>query len=540
MADQNSNPNPQSSSMDPRSGFDSTTKIFHSIRPPVPLPPETLPLSTTAYVLSLLPNPLPSNPAFIDSTTSLSLSYPDLIHRVQTLSSNLQSLFPTLHSKPHHHPTAFILSPPSLHIPTLYLSLLSLGIVVSPSNPASTPSEISRQIQLSRPVIVFATSSTASKLPSSFPHPIIHLDSPPFHSLMTTTPVAPSAVRSVVNQSDPAAILYSSGTTGKFKGVVTTHRNFVAVITANARRDPGSEVGPTVMLFSLPLFHVYGFFMCLGMVATGETMVLMEKFEFGAMLRAIETHRVQSIPVAPPLVVAMAKSEEVARYDLSSLEMVACGGAPLGKEVVERFKARFPNVEILQGYGLTESSGGVTRTLGPEECQRYGSVGRLSENIEAKIVDRTTGEALSPGQQGELWLRGPTIMKGYVDDDEATASTLDSEGWLKTGDLCYIDNEGFLYIIDRLKELIKFKAYQVAPAELEQLLQSHPAIADAAVIPYPDEEAGQIPMAYVVRKPGSILTEKQVMDFIAKQMAKISAGVSVCLDMGNLGIMTHT
>ncbi|XP_058102233.1 4-coumarate--CoA ligase-like 9 [Magnolia sinica] len=519
MGDQKSNPSPQSSSMEPRSGFDSSTKIFHSIRPPVPLPPETLPLSATSYVLSLLPNPLPSNPAFIDSTTSLSLSYPDLIHRVQTLSSNLQSLIPTLHSKPHHHPTAFILSPPSFHIPTLYLSLLSLGIVVSPSNPASTPSEISRQIQLSRPVIAFATSSTASKLPSSFPHPIIHLDSPQFHSLMTTTRVASSAVRSVVNQSDPAAILYSSGTTGKFKGVVTTHRNFIAMITSIARRDTESEVGPSVVLLTLPLFHVYGLFMCLGMVATGQTMVLMEKFEFGPMLRVVETHRVRFIPVAPPLVVAMAKSEEVARYDLSSLESVGCGGAPLGKEVAERFKARFPNVEIVQGYGLTESSGGVTRTLGPEECQRYGSVGRLSENIEAKIVDPTTGEALSPGQQGELWLRGPTIMKGYVDDDEATASTLDSEGWLKTGDLCYFDDEGFLYVIDRLKELIKFKAYQVAPAELEQLLQSHPEIADAAVIPYPDEEAGEIPMAYVVRKPGSTLTEKQVMDFVAKQVA---------------------
>lgn len=139
--------------------------------------------------------------------------------------------------------------------------------------------------------------------------------------------------------------------------------------------------------------------------------------------------------------------------------------------------------------------------------------------MEAKIVDPDTGEALRPGQKGELWLRGPSIMQGYVGDDEATASTLDSEGWLKTGDLCYFDHDGFLFVVDRLKELIKYKAYQVPPAELEQLLQSHQEIADAAVIPYPDEEAGQIPMAYVVRKAGSTLTEAQVMDFIAKQVA---------------------
>ncbi|KAJ6688319.1 LONG-CHAIN-FATTY-ACID--COA LIGASE [Salix koriyanagi] len=139
--------------------------------------------------------------------------------------------------------------------------------------------------------------------------------------------------------------------------------------------------------------------------------------------------------------------------------------------------------------------------------------------MEARIVDPETGEALGLGQRGELWLRGPTVMKGYVGDEKATAETLLPDGWLKTGDLCYFDSEGFLYIVDRLKELIKYKAYQVPPAELEKLLQSIPEIADAAVIPYPDEEAGQIPMAYVVRKPGSNTTEGQIMDSIAKQVS---------------------
>lgn len=272
-------------------------------------------------------------------------------------------------------------------------------------------------------------------------------------------------------------------------------------------------------LFTLPLFHVFGFFMLVRAFAFGETAVLMERFDFVAMLRAIEKYRVTYMPVSPPLIVAFVKSEITGKYDLSSLQVLGCGGAPLGKEVADRFRDKFPHVEIVQGYGLTETCGGATRTLGPDEAGHHGSVGRIAENMEAKIVDPTTGDALPPGHRGELWLRGPTIMKGYVGDDKATAETIDSDGWLRTGDICYIDSKGFLFIVDRLKELIKYKGYQVAPAELEHLLHSYPDIADAAVIPYPDEEAGQIPMAFVVRKPGSNITESQIMDFIAKQVA---------------------
>ncbi|XP_048443571.1 4-coumarate--CoA ligase-like 9 isoform X2 [Pyrus x bretschneideri] len=348
-----------------------------------------------------------------------------------------------------------------------------------------------------------------------------------------------------VNQTDPAAILFSSGTTGRVKGVMLTHCNFIALIAGihAFRREPDPTLpdGQGVLLFTLPLFHVFGFCMVVGAVATGETLVLMERFEFEAMLRAVERHKISYMPVSPPLIVALAKSELAQKYDLSSLRFLGCGGAPLSKEVVDRFCERFPSMEIGQGYALTETGGGGTRMIDSEECSRRASVGRLAENMEAKIADPETGEALPPGKSGELWLRGPTIMKeirglchctsctppmppltmraGYVGDDKATAEILDEDGWLKTGDLCYFDDEGFLYIVDRLKELIKYKAYQVPPAELEHILQSHPDVVDAAVIPYPDENAGQIPMAYVVRKPGSNITEAQVMDFVAKQVA---------------------
>ncbi|KAK3183757.1 hypothetical protein Dsin_031043 [Dipteronia sinensis] len=172
-----------------------------------------------------------------------------------------------------------------------------------------------------------------------------------------------------------------------------------------------------------------------------------------------------------------------------------------------------------KGYGLTESSGSIFRTSGPEECKHWGSAGRISGAMEAKIVDPETGDALPPHGAGEIWLRGPTIMKGYIGDPGATSETLLKDGWMWTGDLCYIDEAGFVFVVDRLKELIKYKGYQVTPVELEQILLSHPDIADAAVVPYPDEESGQVPMAFVVRQPQSSLNQAQIMDFVAKRVA---------------------
>nr|DAD34301.1 TPA_asm: hypothetical protein HUJ06_004941 [Nelumbo nucifera] len=466
-----------------KSGFCPQTKIFHSLRPPVPLPPENLPLSTASYVFSLLrtsSSSLDNTTVLIDASTGRRISYSQFIHHVEALAASLQSTIGLSRGD-----VAFILSPSSLQIPILYFSLLSLGVVISPANPASTTSEISRQIDLSKPAIAFATSATAQKL-SAFSHRIILIDSPDFHSMMTT--VGRRKIKQVVvNQSDSAAILYSSGTTGRVKGVLLTHRNFIALLAGlyAIRAEVVEEnPAPSISLITVPLFHVFGLFMCVRAVALTETIVLMERFDFEGMLRAVETYRITYMPVSPPLMLAFAKSDVVKKYDLSSLQLLGCGGAPLGKEVADKFLARFPNVEITQGYGLTESTGGAARLFGPEEYKRYGSVGRLTENMEAKIIDPVTGEALPPGQQGELWLRGPTIMRGYVGDNEATASTLHPEGWLKTGDLCYFDSDGYLFIVDRLKELIKYKAYQVPPAELEHLLQSHPEIADAAVIPY--------------------------------------------------------
>lgn len=511
-----------SSSVDPKSGFCYKTKTYQSLRPKIPLPPPSQPLSITDYTLSQLlnsPTPISNKAVLIEATTGRRVSYGEFLSQVHSLTSSLQTRFPSL-SKGH---VAFILAPTSVHVPVLYFSLMALGVTISPANPTGSDSDVAHQVRLCNPVVSFATSATVKKLNRlNIPLGTVLLDSPEFDSMINAQ-VASTHRRVEIAQSDSAAILYSSGTTGRVKGVILTHRNLIALIGGFVQLrnfgDPDPNEPEPVSFFTLPLFHVFGFMMAVRAVASAETMVIVERFDFETMLRAVEKYRATYIPVSPPLVVALVKSDLAKKYDLGSLRMLACGGAPLGKEVTLKFNAKFPNTEIVQGYGLTETGGAATRALGPEEILQYGSAGRLAENMEAKIVDPETGEALPPGQRGELWLRGPTVMKGYVGDDKATAETFASEGWLKTGDLCYFDSEGFLFIVDRLKELIKYKGYQVPPVELEHLLHSHPEIADAAVIPYPDEEAGQIPMAFVVRKPGSNVTEAQVIDFIAKQVA---------------------
>ncbi|XP_047981707.1 4-coumarate--CoA ligase-like 9 [Salvia hispanica] len=511
----------ETQSTHPKTGYCSATRIYHSLFPPSPLPPPSSPLSISSYALSLLHSPanltsaaLSTTAFLIDADSADRLTYSAFLQRVTSLSSSLTSLISL-------NDVAFVLSPPSFHIPVLYFALLSLGVAVSPSNPLASQSELAHQIQLSKPSIAFTTSALAHKIPPNLP--VLLLDSPEFLSMLQfRSPITNTTA--AVKQSDPAAILYSSGTTGKVKAVVLTHRNLIAVIAGYYHKKLSDDAKRGVFehpvsLFTLPLFHVFGFFMLIRAAAIGESLVLMGKFDFVKMLEAVQRYRVMYIPVAPPVIVAMVKSDLVDKYDLSSLQLLGSGGAPLGEDVAERFKARFPNVDLIQGYGMTETAGGVTRSTEPDEVKRYGSVGRLAENMEAKIVDPESGESLPPGQRGELWLRGPAIMKGYAGDEAATAATLDPEGWLKTGDLCYFDSDGLLYIVDRLKELIKYKGYQVPPAELEHLLQSIPQIADAAVIPYPDEEAGQIPMAYVVRKPGATITSSQLMELIAKQVA---------------------
>jgi acyl-CoA synthetase (AMP-forming)/AMP-acid ligase II len=221
--------------------------------------------------------------------------------------------------------------------------------------------------------------------------------------------------------------------------------------------------------------------------------------------------------VVPPIVLALAKHPAVDRYDLSSLRWVGCGAAPLGAELQEACARRLGR-PVLQGYGMTEVTAGVAI------CEvgapvRAGAAGQLLPNVQGRIVDLESGSDRRPGEVGELWLRGPSTMAGYLRNPDATAATLDADGWLHTGDLARIDPDGALFIVDRLKELIKVKAFPVAPAELEAVLRAHPAIAEAAVVPVPDERAGEVPKAFVVRAGDVALSAEEVMAYVAERVA---------------------
>ena len=292
---------------------------------------------------------------------------------------------------------------------------------------------------------------------------------------------------------------FSSGTTGLPKGVCLTHRNLVANLHQIERLAP---IRPEdVVIGVLPFFHVYGQTVVMnGALRSGASVVTMPRFDLEQFLTLIERHRVTRAFVAPPIVVLLAKHPLVERFDLSSLIFVLSGAAPLDAAVADAAAARI-GCPIVQGYGMTEASPVITFT--PEgETGRPGSIGQLVEWTEARLVDPASGRDAGAGEVGELWARGPQVMSCYLADEAATRATVVEGGWLRTGDIAMVDGDGWFAVVDRLKELIKVKGYQVAPAELEALLLTHPAVADACVVPVKDEEAGERPKALVVLRDG--------------------------------------
>lgn len=510
--------------IDPRSGFCSSNSIFYSKRKPLPLPPNNA-LDVTTFISSRAHR---ATTAFVDAATARRLTYTQLWRSVEGVAASLSVDMGIRKGN-----VVLILSPNSIHFPVVCLAVMSLGAIITTTNPLNTTREIAKQIADSKPLLAFTISDLLPKITAAAPSlPIVLMDNDSANNnnnnnnivvtldeMAKKEPVA-QRVKERVEQDDTATLLYSSGTTGPSKGVVSSHRNLIAMVQIVLGRFHMEE--NETFICTVPMFHIYGLVaFATGLLASGSTIVVLSKFEMHDMLSSIERFRATYLPLVPPILVAMLNNAAAikGKYDITSLHSVLSGGAPLSKEVIEGFVAKYPNVTILQGYGLTESTGVGASTDSLEESRRYGTAGLLSPATQAMIVDPESGQSLPVNRTGELWLRGPTIMKGYFSNEEATTSTLDSKGWLRTGDICYIDNDGFIFIVDRLKELIKYKGYQVPPAELEALLLTHPAILDAAVIPYPDKEAGQYPMAYVVRKAGSSLSETQVMDFVAGQVA---------------------
>ncbi|RDI79538.1 hypothetical protein Vi05172_g10361 [Venturia inaequalis] len=311
-------------------------------------------------------------------------------------------------------------------------------------------------------------------------------------------------------EKDLAFLVYSSGTTGLPKGVMLNHRNICSNITQLAAAESGNldwKGGPDgegdKILAFLPFYHIYGL-TCLIMqsIHRGFQLVVMDKFELERFCQIIQESKITFSYVVPPVLVGLAKHPVVAKYDLSTLRMVNCGAAPLTRELVDMVNARFP-LPIKQGYGLSETSPTTHVQPWDEWNTTVGSVGKLLPNMTAKYID-ADGKEVAQGEDGELCLQGPNVFQGYLNQPQLTKESFTDDGFFKTGDIGHEDKNGNFYITDRVKELIKYKGFQVAPAELEGLLLNHPKVNDAAVIGlHHDEQHTELPRAYIVLAPGA-------------------------------------
>ena len=309
---------------------------------------------------------------------------------------------------------------------------------------------------------------------------------------------------------------FTSGTTGLPKGVMLTHYNLVANVVQTDRVERLTE--REVFIGILPFYHIYGMVVIMsGVLRVGATVVTMPRFDVEQFLGLVQKHRVTMGYLVPPIVLALARHPAVDDYDLSSLTDVLSGAAPLPESVARACAAR-NGMSVRQGYGLTETSP-VTHFTPRDGENRIASVGPAAPSTAYRIVDPATGRDVPTGEPGEVRVRGPQVMKGYLHDPEATRAMIDADGWLRTGDVGRADADGYLYVVDRVKELIKYKGQQVAPAELEAVVQAHPAVADAAVIPSPDAEAGEVPKAFVVVRPGAAVTAGEIIEHVAARVA---------------------
>ncbi|KAK2972857.1 hypothetical protein RJ640_028385 [Escallonia rubra] len=401
-----------------------------------------------------------------------------------------------------------------------FMGASMIGAVITTANPFYTTPEIFKQFNASKAKLIVTQSLYVDKLrdtDDSYPKlghdfKVITVDDPPENCLHFSV-LSESNETEVVHHSvsidpnDAVALPFSSGTTGLPKGVILTHKSLV---TSVAQQVDGENPNlylksGDVILCVLPLFHIYSLnSVLLCALRVGAAVLLMQKFEIGSLLELIQRHRVSVAPVVPPLVLALAKNPMVAKFDLSSIRMVLSGAAPLGKELEEALRSRVPQATFAQGYGMTEAGPVLTMSAAFAKQPfptKSGSCGTVVRNAELKVIDPETGCSLGYNQPGEICIRGTQIMKGYLNDDEATAATIDVDGWLHTGDIGYVDDDE-----------------EVPPAELEALLLNHPSIADAAVVPQKDDTAGEVPVAFVVRSKGFELTEEAVKEFISKQV----------------------
>ena len=410
-------------------------------------------------------------------------------------------------------------------------AVASLGAVVTTANPLYTAGELTKQLTDCRARFLVTAPPFLDKAREAAAAAGVEgiyvfgtaEGARPFSELLDAPPDPPAVA---INPAEDIVVLpYSSGTTGLPKGVMLTHRNLVANLSQiNGARDFDAFAERDRILAFLPFFHIYGMVVVLELgLCNGATIVTMPRFDFEEFLATTQQYRITNLPIVPPVVLALVKSPIVDKYDLSSVRLVFTGAAPLGRAQAQQLVQRL-GCQIRQGYGMTEASP-VTHISPTRDGvpANVGSVGRVVPNSEVKIVDPATGHPVgSRNTEGELYIRGPHIMKGYLNQPGETAGCIDQEGWYHTGDIGYVDDDDWFFIVDRTKELIKYKGMQVAPAELEALLLTYPAVLDVAVVRRPDEEAGEVPKAFIVLKPDPVskaATAEAIMAWVAERVA---------------------
>ena len=479
-----------------------------------PLPAVDIPVApVTEFVLRRV-NDHPEKPALIDGTTGRTYSFAELSDVIHRLAGGLvaRGFAPG--------DTLALMAPNLPEYAIIFHAVAVAGGVVTTVNPTYGADEVAFQLRdagATELVTVGMFAQVAKEaITGTEISEVITIDGVAGTTALDSIFGDPIQ-QSPVNPVDDVVVLpYSSGTTGLPKGVMLTHHNLVANICQCDHAIVYQPDGEVALAF-LPFFHIYGMQVLMnGLLANGVTVVTLPRFDLDQALSLVQEHRITRFFAVPPVVLALAKHPAVDSYDLSSLVQVFSGAAPLGAEIAMEAEKRI-GCEVVQGYGMTELSPVSHAT--PPGMFKAGSSGVTVSNTESRIVDPDTGEDQPFGERGELWVRGPQVMKGYLNNPEATAATLDSDGWLHTGDVAIIDEDHHMTIVDRVKELIKYNGFQVPPAELEALLITHPEVNDVAVIGIPDESAGELPKAFIVRSPGSEVTAEDLQAFVAEHVA---------------------
>ncbi|CAL9221722.1 unnamed protein product [Arabidopsis halleri] len=494
--------------------------IFRSKLPDIYIP-NHLPLHD--YIFENI-SEFAAKPCLINGPTGEVYTYADVHAISRKLAAGLQIV------GVNQHDVVMLLLPNSPEVVLTFLAASLIGAITTSANPFFTPAEISKQAKASAAKLIVTQSRYFDKIKNLQNDGVLIVctesDIIPENCIRISelTMAGDLRVNSEISPDDVVALPFSSGTTGLPKGVMLTHKGLV---TSVAQQVDGENPNlyfnrDDVILCVLPMFHIYALnSIMLCSLRVGATILIMPKFEITLLLEQIQRCKVTVAMVVPPIVLAIAKSPETEKYDLSSVRMVKSGAAPLGKELEDAISAKFPNAKLGQGYGMTEAGPVLAMSLGFAKEPfpvKSGACGTVVRNAEMKILDPDTGDSLPRNQAGEICIRGNQIMKGYLNDPVATASTIDQDGWLHTGDVGFIDDDDELFIVDRLKELIKYKGFQVAPAELESLLIGHPEINDVAVVAMKEEDAGEVPVAFVVRTKESNISEDEIKEFVSKQV----------------------